>query len=162
MRSSSADIGGRSLPSASLPAPLTQCFDISESISFLSSFSQENEAICHYAGQGRILVGVNEPFNFPAPLHLSGSSHGQDSRLQIINSIRSSRTGSNALAVRLWAELENGSPLPEWLGFNEYEAEFWGIPERRGQGGDLRVRVYLQGEDGVKEVGRFVIEVIDR
>ena len=148
----------RTPPRIPLPAPpATQYFDLSESSSGSSSSSRGSGVIRHRAGQERILVGVNEPFNFPAPLHLLGSSPSQSSRVQVINDIKASQTESI-----LWAEMDDGSPLPEWLGFDNQEAEFWGIPERGEQGGTLKIKVYLQKHGEVKEVGRFIIEIVGR
>lgn len=142
-----------------------QYFDLSESSSDSSSASSSSHGarvVHHRPGLERILVGVNEPFNFPAPLHLPGSSPGQSSRVQVVNNLKSTQAESKAFSVVLWAEMEDGSPLPEWLGFDNQEAEFWGVPERGQQGGSLRVKVYLQQDGEVKEVGRFIIEIVGR
>ncbi|KIM27349.1 hypothetical protein M408DRAFT_330068, partial [Serendipita vermifera MAFF 305830] len=126
-------------------------------------------------GQQRILVGVNEPFNFQPPLTLSGFTPGQSSRTGIIRAVKaaqlrhqnpesdSSKTsGSDEDNVdcRLWARLEDGGKLPEWLGFDPLEAEFWGVPVPENRGGSLGIKVYFREDQNVMEVGSFIIEVV--
>jgi hypothetical protein len=67
--------------------------------------------------------------------------------------------GTNA---KLWAELENGGKLPEWLGFDPLEAEFWGVPVPAGRGSNLHVKVFFRDGNSVTEVGRFIVEVVGR
>lgn len=112
------------------------------------------------AGQERILVGVNEPFNFHAPLKLAGLSPGQSSRVQILRMLGLSQQDNND--AKLWAELEDGRGLPDWLGFDSDEAEFWGVPEANTRGSSVPVKVYLQTGRDVEQVGRFIIEVVGR
>jgi hypothetical protein len=112
------------------------------------------------AGEERILVGVNEPFNFHAPLRLEGCSPGQSSRSQILRLLRASRQENSD--VRLWAELEDGGSLPDWLGFDDDEAELWGVPEPNMKGSSLPLRVYLRTGEQVEQVGRFIMEIVGR
>jgi hypothetical protein len=104
-----------------IPPPAThstQYFDLGEPSSGCSSSSRASGFIHHRAGQERILIGVNS-----GPLHLPGSPPGQFSRVQVINDIKESI---------LWAEMDDGLPLPEWLGFDNQEAEFLGNSRSQG------------------------------
>lgn len=151
---------------------------MSESSSDSTSSSGGSNVLVHRAGQERILVGVNEPFNFPSPLALPGWSPGQSSRVRIVRAVKAAQqlrqqqqesdsskssdsdgTGTN---VKLWAELQDGGKLPEWLGFDPLEAEFWGVPEPAARGSSLKVKVFFRDGNNVTEVGRFIVEVVGR
>ena len=170
----------RTPPRMPLPAPPaveTQYFDLSESSSGSTSNSSESGVVVHRAGQERILVGVNEAFNFPSPLTLPGFTPGQTSRTRILRIVKaaqqqrgepesdtskSSSSDGNGMNARLWAQLEEGGKLPEWLSFDPLQAEFWGIPVLASRGSSLKVKVYFRDGQDVFEVGGFIVEVVGR
>lgn len=155
----------------------TQYFDLSESSSGSTSTSNESDVVVHRAGQQRILVGVNEAFNFPSPLVLPGFSPGQSSRTRILRAVKEAHQQRQQLQsnspkesdpdgigndCRLWAQLEDGEKLPEWFGFDPLEAEFWGVPVPSNRGTSLRVKVYFRDGQIVREVAGFIVEVVGR
>jgi hypothetical protein len=78
--------------------------------------------------------------------------------LRTINNILS----TSSQGVRLEAELEDGGQLPDWLGFDAREMEFWGVPELVKGRNSLRVRVVMHTGTSEDEISHFIIEVVGR
>ncbi|PVF92835.1 hypothetical protein CPB86DRAFT_663031, partial [Serendipita vermifera] len=107
----------------------------------------------------RILVGVNEPFNFAAPIHLPGEEHVPSSRSGQLRTINNTLLSPSS-GARIRAELEDGRQLPDWLGFDAREMEFWGVPELVKGRNSLRVRVVMNTGASEEEISHFIIEVV--